>query len=73
VSAALTAWVAGLLPGQALLPTDLIRACFGAQPNYTAIAGLTDLVITTPAAPLAATATQIIRISGTPTLVQGTL
>jgi hypothetical protein len=73
VSAALSRWVGALLPGQALLPTDLIRACFGAQSGYTAIAGLTDLVVTTPAAPLAATATQIIRISGTPTLTQGTL
>jgi len=73
VSAALTAWVAGLVPGQALLPTDLIRACFGAQPNTTAIVGLTDLAITTPAAPVAASATQIIRLSGTPTLTQGTL
>jgi hypothetical protein len=74
VSAAITAWIDQLQPGAALLNTDLTRACFGAQPKMTAISGLVDMTVTTPTAPgLAATSTQIIRLSGTPTITLGSL
>lgn len=71
VSTTITNWVNGLKSATPLLPTDLIRAVFGAQPNYTAIAGVTDITITTPSAPVSADTTHIIRLSGTPTLTQG--
>lgn len=74
VAATITSWVGALQPGQALLNTDLTRACFGAQNGYLAVAGLTDMTVTTPTAPgLAATSTQVIRLSGTPTITLGSL
>lgn len=73
IVANIQAWMATLQPGAAMLPTDLILACYGQKQGIAAVPGLKDITITTPSAPLAATSTQIIRLSGTPSFSLGTI
>lgn len=75
VASAITTWVQNLPPGTPLRPFDLINVCEGA-PGYTGfsqIAGIADLVVTTPSAPVAANAYQLLRLSGSVTVTQGPL
>jgi len=75
VAAAITRWVQNLPPGTPLRPFDLINVCEGAAgyTGYSQIAGIADLVVTTPAAPVSANQYQMIRLSGSVTVNVGTL
>lgn len=71
VQAAITTYIASLQPGAVLHPSDLTRAVFGALPGYTPVAGLVAFYPTTPAAAVVpANAYTLIRLSGTPTIIQ---
>lgn len=70
--AAMDAWGNTLPPGTNLLPTDLILACYGQKQGIGATPGLLDLTITTPSAPISASATEIVRL-GTISLSLGTI
>lgn len=72
IQTAWQAWGTSLQPGAPLLPTDFILAAYGAKAGIAAVPGLLDLNISVPSAPLAASATQIIR-PGTITLSAGSL
>lgn len=69
---AMQAWGNTLPSGVNLLPTDLLISCYGGKPGIPAVAGVLDLNIATPSAPLAATDVQIIRL-GSVTLSAGSI
>lgn len=73
IQTTILAWMNGLKAGANLYPTDLILACYGQKAGIAAVPGLLDLTITAPAAPVSATATQIIRSNGTPSFSLGSL
>lgn len=70
VSTVITTYMASLIHQQVFRPYDLERAVAGAISGYTAVAGVTDFQVTTPSGVIVPTQTQIVRISGSPTLTQ---
>jgi len=70
VSTVITTYMASLVHKQVFRPYDLERAVAGAIPGYTAVAGVVNFQVTTPAANVVPTTTQLVRISGAPTLTQ---
>jgi uncharacterized phage protein gp47/JayE len=69
---AIAAYMGALQPGAVFHPSDLTQVLFGSLPGTTAIPGAVAFYPTTPAAAVVPTATQLVRLSGTATLTQGT-